>query len=539
MRVKSSAVNISLMKSPEFMPVATPPVAAPEEGRAPLPLAGISQDELRLSRRVQWAQALVLAALFASPAILCLRESCVNDPDVWWHLRAGEWILQHRAVPQTDPFSSFGAGKFWAAYSWLFEMLIWRLFQSLGLVGIVAYTAGMAVAITVVLHRLIRRLQADFTLAVLLTLAASYSLTRLYTPRPWLFTVLFFALELDLLIAARRTGKMRGLLWLPVIFALWANLHIQFIDGLVVLAIAWAEAVAACRWSAVQTRLRPGWLGCVSVACLLAPLANPYGWRIYQVAYDLASQSGVLDKVTELSAMPFRRLDDWCVLLLALAAVAVLARARRLEFFEILLLAFSILVSFRSQRDVWVVVIAASAILASGLKGEDQNRLRLTVSFAPLVAVLTGLAVLLGFCALRVNNAGLGAKLAESLPVRAVEVVKEKGWSGPLYNDYNWGGYLIWALRLPVSIDGRAALYGDERINRSVATWSGGPDWATDPDLRKAGVVIGPVGAPLTQLLRLDPSFELAYEDKLAAVFVARPASSSAAAASPRPPAAR
>ena len=54
---------------------------------------------------------------------------------------------------------------------------------------------------------------------------------RLYTPRPWLFTILLFILELDILMRARRTGRLRGLLWLPAIFALWANVHIQFIDG--------------------------------------------------------------------------------------------------------------------------------------------------------------------------------------------------------------------------------------------------------------------------------------------------------------------
>ena len=83
-------------------------------------------------------------------------------------------------------------------------------------------------------------------------------------------------------------------------------------------------------------------------------------------------------------------------------------------------------------------------------------------------------------------------------------------------------GYLIWALRMPVSIDGRAAFYGDQAIDRSVATWAGAPDWNSDPELKSAGLVIGPVKAPLTQLLRMDPHFQLIFEDKLAAVFVAR-----------------
>jgi hypothetical protein len=374
----------------------------------------------------------------------------------------------------------------------------------------------------VVLHRLIGRLQSDFTVGVLLTTAAVYSLSRLYTPRPWLFSTLFFVLELDLLMQARKTGRMRQLLWLPAIFALWANLHIQFIAGLVMLAIALAEAVLAQRWGEIQARMRPAWMCGISIACVLATLVNPYGWRIYQIAYEVATQSGAMSKVTELSALPFRRLDDWCVLLLTLGAAGILARARRVAFFESALFVFAVWVSFRSQRDLWVVVIVAAALLAQGLPGSDENRFQLTPSYAPAIAIAVTLIVSLGFCVLHVNNAQLQTGLAENLPVRAVEVMKMKGWCGPLFNDYSWGGYLIWAQRLPVSIDGRQNIYGDQRIDRNYATWNAQPDWASDPDLQKANLVIGPVEAPLTQLLRMDPRFQLGYEDKLAVVFVAR-----------------
>jgi hypothetical protein len=507
--------------------------AETEEIRTASPAAGIGPAEAQLSRRIQWAQALVLVALFTALAIINLRNALVSDADVWWHLRTAEWMLEHHGVPRTDPFSILGAGKPWAAYSWLFELLIFQLFQRLGLVGIVAYTTGMAVAIAIAMIHLMKHLKADFTFAVLLTAVASYSISRLYTPRPWLFTILFFVLELDLLIQARKTGKLRNLLWLPVIFALWSNLHIQFIDGLAVLFIALAEALLARKWSGAETRIRPGWMCGVSASCVLATLANPFSWKIYKIAYDLAAQQGVLNKVSELSALPFRDLDDWFVLLLALVATGVLARTRRFAFFESILMVFAIYVSFRSQRDVWVVVTAAGAILAAGLKGDEANRFQLKSVAVPLVGLATVLAVLVSLCVLQLDNGRLRANLAEVMPVRAVEVVREKGWSGPLYNDYNWGGYLIWALRMPVSIDGRAALYGDEVIDRSVATWNGEPDWASDTNLLKAGLVIGPVKSPLTQLLRMDPRFQLAYEDKLAAVFVARRNLSSAAATTP------
>ena len=136
--------------------------------------------------------------------------------------------------------------------------------------------------------------------------------------------------------------------------------------------------------------------------------------------------------------------------------------------------------------------------------------------------IAAALAVATGFRVMHVSNAELQDQAAKGLPVRAVEAIRDRHYAGPLYNDFDWGGYLIWALRMPVSIDGRAAFYGDAAIDRSIATWNAQPDWGSDPALVSAGLVIGPAKAPLTQVLRMDSRFELVFEDELAAVFAAR-----------------
>lgn len=474
-----------------------------------------------------WAQAVVLAALYSIPAIMCVQRAYVADADVWWHLRTAEWIAQHGGVPHTEPFSSFGAGKPWAAYSWLFELLMLQLFQRLGLTGLVAYTAGMLALITMALHRLNRRLQADFTLGVLLTFASALCLASLWTPRSWLFTILFFVFELDVLMQARRTGKTGELFWLPLVFVLWANLHIQFVVGLLAIGVAVGECVLARFWSGVQTRIGLTRLCIVFALCLLATLVNPYGWQVYRVVFEYSSQPGVYALVSEFKALPFRGLQDYGILFLTLGAAGMIARAKRVEIFEIAMLIFAVLVSFRSQRDVWVVVPLASAIIAQGIKGRNEERFQVTAMAAPLIAVATFLAVLLAFKVFHVNNDVLQAKVEKELPVRAVEFIKEKGLTGPLYNDFDWGGYLIWGLNMPVSMDGRTNVYGDAKIARSASTWNAAADWESDTDLSTANLVIGPVNAPLTQVLRLSPQFELAYKDNVAAVFVARRVSAS------------
>jgi hypothetical protein len=117
----------------------------------------------------------------------------------------------------------------------------------------------------------------------------------------------------------------------------------------------------------------------------------------------------------------------------------------------------------------------------------------------------------------------LEQKIAANYPVAAAAFVEERKLPGPLYNDFDWGGYLIWRLpRLPVAMDGRTNLHGDARLERSTNTWAGKRGWDSDPELLGARLVIANVKTTLASLLRLHPGFERVYEDGTAVAFVAR-----------------
>lgn len=462
----------------------------------------------------------MLTVLFAAPALMSVHGGVVADADIWWHLRTGEWISQHNALGRVDLFSAQNAGKPWAAYSWLYELLTFKLFQRLGLIGIVGYTAGTVLAITVALRHLVKRLQSDQSIVALLTFGTLFCLSHVLTPRPWLFSILFFVLEIDILMQARKTGKLAELAWLPVIFALWSNTHIQFIDGLAVMGLALMEALVAERGLGEKTRLGTAWIGVALGGSVLATLANPFGWHIYRVAYDLASQPGVINQISELQALEFRDVNDFLLLFLGLAAAAALGWAKRVRMFEAGLLIFAAVVSFRSRRDIWILSIVAAGLLAKTIQVKSTPATRLPRLASTLAAVVAALAVCAAPKVMHLDNALLETQVADHMPKRAVDEIRAKGYAGPLFNNFDWGGYLIWDLRMPVSIDGRAAFYGPESLNRSFATWNGQPDWASDPQLKAARLVVGPVLSPLIQLLRTDPHFRLVYEDKLAAVFV-------------------
>jgi hypothetical protein len=446
-------------------------------------------------------------------------------------LRVGQWVVEHRAVPQTDPFSAYGQGRPWVAYSWLYEVILFGLYSAFGLTGVVVYRAAMCLAIAAAVHRLVSRRGPPTLFGAGLTAACLMALAMLFGERPWLFTILFGTLTLHAVLDLRDGRRTVLAAALPAVFAVWANVHIQFVYGLALLSLAVVAPV-------IDRRLRGGdagtpaavgslgWRGLVSVtvACWLATLFNPYFLRLYGVVVEYATQPGPFRFVNELKALEFREVCDWTMLGLALAAAFALGRRPKVSGFDVLLLAGCALLSFRARRDMWLTVLAAAAILSAGpFAAQPVPGRRWTWrTRSALAACVLAMAVGLGV-ARDLSPSRLERTAVEVFPAAAVRHVAEHGYPGPLYNDFNWGGYLIFELpSLPVAIDGRTNLHGDERLIRFGSTWSGGPGWHDDPDLSAAGVVLADARAPLATLLARDDRFVLVFEDAVARVFVAR-----------------
>src|SRR5262245_23039214 len=213
-----------------------------------LPSSSVDKPEVRsdlpttLARREETVRRLVLlTVLYLVPGVQSIIP--VTDPDIWWHLRTGQWIIEHGTVPVTDPFSSYSMGQPWVAYSWLFELLVYGLYRAFGLTGIVLYTVVLSLLIAFALHTFVRKRVQRFTTEVALTALGLCCIVPSLSPRPWLFTILFFIIELDMLFTARQTRDTRRLLFLPLLFMFWVNIHLQFVYGLFVLGLAAAEPV--------------------------------------------------------------------------------------------------------------------------------------------------------------------------------------------------------------------------------------------------------------------------------------------------------
>jgi hypothetical protein len=227
--------------------------------------------------------------------------------------------------------------------------------------------------------------------------------------------------------------------------------------------------------------------------------------------------------ISELQPLSFTGALPWIVLTLTLWAVFRLGWQQLTQPASLILLLVGVVVAFRSTRDTWFLVIIALTILAATAPAPKRvTAHRPGLQFAAVL--LAGFFLFAIAHRRQLSNGTLQAAVDRAFPAAAVRVIEERGYTGPLYNHFNWGGYLIWRLpQLPVSMDGRGNLYGEARIINHTAIWRGDHRWAQDPELAAAGLVLADVSQTLCELLRHDQRFELVYEDQLAALFKARP----------------
>jgi hypothetical protein len=460
-------------------------------------------------------RSLLLAGLLGVAGIAAMYGAAqLDDPDFWWHLRAGEWTVAHGAVPDLETFSANHANERWVAYSWLYDLVLAVLHARFGLLAQVLLAVALALAIAGCLHSLLLRLSKRPPVAALLTLVGVLAMARMIYGRSTMFTVLLAILEIRLLYEALAFERRRALFLVPLVIAVWSNLHVQFVYGLFVLGCFVAQAFVD------RKSMRP-WTAAFTLS-LLATLANPYGWRIYEpfVLY-LRQSAAIYDHIQELRAPGFRSLESWALLGIVLAVAWSIGRNGVKRPFLLLLAGVAAVIAFRSARDAWFAAVTALPLLATSL--ERANQEPEARSRALLVAVGAAVFLACGSVQLDLSEKDLEAQSAKSFPADAAAWIESHRQPGPILNHYDWGGYLLWRLpAFPVSVDGRSYVYTADYFERSLALWRAEPGWESSPLLQAADLVVGKKTLPLTTLLEKDPRFERTYDDAIAAVYVRR-----------------
>jgi len=481
-----------------------------------------------------------------------------GDADAGTHIATGRWILEHRRIPLTDPFSGTRAGASWFAHEWLADIASALAYRVAGWGGLLAASTLTIVAAHVILFRFLVGRGDDVLVAFGAVVGAAATASSHWLARPHLLTVLFLVIwtvVLEQVLSGR--WPRRALLGLPPLALVWANVHGGFLVAFVVLACYTAGAVvtalrpgAARRPEAdLARRLLPS-LAATLLGCVACVLVNPWGWRLpWHLVTFFAHRGPALSVTTEFEPAA---LDDRAgvalVVFLALAVAAIAGAAvsagrlvagpdrRPDETSSILpgtLLALGVttVMAFVSIRHVEVMVIFGALVIAGGF-----SRLARSRSDAGTQALLETLRrrerrggggalalVLAAICVLalagRLPLAGFDSR---QFPVSAVAALIDDGPApdGPVFTPDIWGGYLL--LEWPqarVFVDGRWDMYGDAFFERYSGIYLGRPGWSEA--LRKSGVSVAilPPEAPLAEAMRTSAEWTLWRSDATALVF--------------------
>ncbi len=310
-----------------------------------------------------------LLPLFLLFGLLPGTQVLLADGDTGWHIRTGDWILQHRMVPTTDIFSFTKPHQAWFAWEWGWDVVFAAIHSFAGLAGVVFVNVLLLGVVSALLFRLIRRCSDNDALAVLFTLLAVCVSMIHWLARPHLVSWLFVLVFSHVILSAEK-GSFRGLYWLPVLTLFWTNLHGGFLVGVVLLLTsAMAEGIRALlgsenAWRDAYANSRP-YLLC-ALGCLAASLVNPYTWHLHQHIAMYLRDSQLLDNIQEFQSINFRLPSsiffEGMLLLGIPAAFWCLSRGKIAAGLSILLWAHLSLVS---GRNVPIFALVAAPWAAS------------------------------------------------------------------------------------------------------------------------------------------------------------------------------
>jgi tetratricopeptide (TPR) repeat protein len=503
----------------------------------------------------------------------------VADADLGWQLAMGRYLVQRHAVPWHDVFSHTAAGRefIYPPFSGALLYLVYKLggYTALSWMGCLVCMAATALLLAAG-----GAAPARGTRAMLAILAVPLIAGRT-KPRADLFSTLLFAAVL--VILWRHFQRRRSPLWLlPVIMCAWANLHLGFIAGLLLIGFYVVMEAAELPWPGRRGQALAGlraaapWLA----AAILATLANRWGPWLYaalfrqnRVLEGLGSFVGEwfplrLSAATARAVLDWRNPDSaypWLALVGLLAAIAAVLQKRLGPALLILGSLFGSLywVRFQALSAMITVVIAGDLLtdyrpqLAEGRRQKAEGSLTRSFCFLPsafrllsyrpvfnICAVIAALVLVAAFVGVRVadavsnraylrapDNVIFGPGVSHWYPEGAAGFIRREHLPPNLFNDYNIGGYLSWALwpEYRTSIDNRAVPFGSELFHlhrRLLSEPPGSPLWREQSERLGLNTLVvgisrytGSAGFPLRQFCD-SPEWRPVYLDETAAVFV-------------------
>ena len=466
------------------------------------------------------------------------------DPDYFWHLRTGQYLFEHHALPIGDIFSYTYDGKPWVLHEWLFEIVLYCTHTLLGPFGVKLVVSLMATATLVIVYKTANQILKRPYLALALTLIFFIPMKMGISPRPQMVTLLMFAFFMHTLTAFKYIHTTRTLWLLPPLMVAWTNAHGGYMIGLVLLLL-----FVACEWLMriarqnhdVAGKNRLKMLSWVTGITILASLVNPYFIRHWLYPFEVMGMKASQGFINEWRSPDFHSWSFQLYLALVLLTMtAAMYRKIRPDLTELAVTLLFVSAGFVAVRHIGLAIVALIPFAAKTVTqlsftrlfaderagylrsncqklGGDIGKMEFVMNW--LLLAVTAVGLIIYYPVLHGADTEIANRL---IPVKATEFIVQAGISGRMFNNYHHGGYLIQSFypTQKVFIDGRADMYGDKFIQEYIDISSGTTEWKEKFEKYKIDYVVMARETPLVQLLKAQGNFKLVYEDELNSVLL-------------------
>ena len=489
---------------------------------------------MRLTERLS-ARTLLLGGVML--VILVLFIGFEQDPDFWWHLRVGRWMVENGRLPAQDLFTYTVSNHVWTDHEYLTEVLMWLTYSSFGLTVLSIAFGLLTWAGFWLIYLQVRR--QPFVIIGLGLAIGAVAGAPIWGPRAQMITFALSCLELYWL-RGYLSGRSRALNYFPLVMILWANLHGGWVIGFAWLGVALAAEFLSWAWNHENPAhlMHVRRLAIIGLVSALAVAATPHFLSLYPYPFQTQGSEAQQRLIVEWASPNFHNVElrpFEAMIFLAVVGFAL----RRPSVYDLLLALLGIGLALQNVRNIALFVAAVTPVVVTTY-GEWWRELaaarRWSYQLPPrrLFAVTTAivLVVIAGITTVRVAGNVSPAKQqtmdAETYPVAAADWLAAHPAVGTrMYNQYGWGGYLAYRFygdpNRRLFIFGEAALMGDQLLNEYEHVQDIHPDWKHILDKYQVDYVVYNKGAPLPNLLATQPDWTLVYEDSVAVIYVRKP----------------
>ena len=480
---------------------------------------------------------LCLVALVGS--YLCVP---IADPDLWWHITVGRWIIAHQEVPVVDHWNLFGVGQPWRAYSWSNEVVYAWVEQLWGEKGLAIARLCLALLFVGAMQYILGCLAGSYCIGALLGVFTSVACMGHFSLRPQTVTWTLFACVLLVADRVCKAGVARATaVAAAVIGCVWANTHLSAILGVFGLAL-WS-----LNGSAVGSSLRRT---LVLVGCfIIGSLISPYMGGEWLTLFEKSSHAFRFNSIDEFRPAHIRQYSSGFVVIQIALLLTLCFSSNRVPSFNRIVLAVSmLLLGLAVVKFLPFAIIALSALVAVWWRdnaGSQEN----VHSSNKLVA---GLAMLERFISSR-QSATLGAlgfffaciawvSIVQSLrqpvdysgiPKSSVDFIEAKSLEHPVVNEFGDGGYLMYRFSSPqgepqhlVALDGRTNINPPKIWKGYEAALRGGEEWDSYIRAVNSKTIVWRQDAALASILLVSPEWCRVFRSSVSlkghAVFISR-----------------